>query len=196
MGKYQDVSTWKERVYKARQAVYISVRRLEVEGASEWWLAAAVVADGAYQAIRGEVVQRRAVRLSREGWRARCMSFWNDLLRDRGRIISIILHRHLSTCTFQVPWRLISLQRILFSSLDQYLGEVPSVGDNALQIKNERVCVIPQFWIHTKTLSTDKIFRWNISGVWILFFFIFVYCMTSSWVAIVQDQRWILWLIY
>ena len=128
-----------------------------MEGASEWRLAAAVVADGAYRAMRWGVMQRRAVRLPQEGWRARYVSFWNDLLHDRGGMMSIIRrHRHLSTCTFQVQWILRSLQRCLFSSLDQYLGEVPSVGDNALQIKNERNCVIPWLWIQRR--------HWTLTG--------------------------------
>ena len=104
MAEYQNLLTLEERVYKAGRAVYVSVRQLEMESDSEQRLAAAVIGDGAYRAMEGGVVQRRAVRLPQESWWARCMSFWNDLWRDRGRIISIIRHRrHLSTCTFQVP---------------------------------------------------------------------------------------------
>mmetsp|Transcript_37985 Transcript_37985/g.62080 ORF Transcript_37985/g.62080 Transcript_37985/m.62080 type:complete len:142 (+) Transcript_37985:278-703(+) len=53
MAEYQDLSTLRERVYKAGRAVYVSARRREMEGVSERRLAAAVVADGAYRAMRG-----------------------------------------------------------------------------------------------------------------------------------------------
>ena len=51
MGEYQDLLAWEEWVYKARQAVYISARRREMEGVSERRLATTVVADGAYRAM-------------------------------------------------------------------------------------------------------------------------------------------------
>ena len=172
MAKYQNLSTLEEWVYKAGQAVYVSARWQEMESASEWPLAAAVVANGAYRAIRGGVVQRRAVRLPQEGWPARCMFVWNDLLRDRGRMISFRLCRHLSSCTFRVPWRLRSLQRSLFSSLNQYLGEAPTVETMLYESKMKGSVLFRDFWIHTQILS---------SLMTALYFMSLVYWFTPHW---------------